>query len=213
MSTRARPNRVPATAGRVFGVLLFDNSPTMAPTTGQGSAERRRHQVFFYSSDDALAQGILDHMAPAFQPGHAAVAVMTADHLSTFRAHAQRKGFDLSMAEGSGQFVPLDAEEMLDRISVDGKPSRTRFRIVIPGLLRMIEQEHPHVHVYGEMGWLLGQQGNFEGALRLEQLWNEVGADQSFEFMCAYPESAFAGPKKQELHRALRDLHTHVRSA
>ena len=40
---------------------------------------------------------------------------------------------------------------------------------------------------------LLWAEGNREGALRLEKLWNDLGKIKSFSLLCAYPMSVFHG--------------------
>jgi PAS domain S-box-containing protein len=42
---------------------------------------------------------------------------------------------------------------------------------------------------------ILWATGNYEAALRLEQLWNQLAREHSFSLLCAYPIAAFSSPK------------------
>ena len=46
------------------------------------------------------------------------------------------------------------------------------------------------VFAFGEMVALLYAAGNPAGAIRVEQLWNELAQRQSFSLYCAYPLSS-----------------------
>ncbi|OLD94612.1 MAG: hypothetical protein AUG80_18310 [Candidatus Rokubacteria bacterium 13_1_20CM_4_68_9] len=48
------------------------------------------------------------------------------------------------------------------------------------------------MRAFGEMVALLCAKGNLNGALRLEELWNDLGSGKSFSLLCAYPLQQFA---------------------
>src|SRR5581483_8592486 len=64
--------------------------------------------------------------------------------------------------------------------------------------------------LYGEMVDLLWQDGNTEGAVRLEELWNELASTHSFSLLCVYAMGNFY----QEVHahhfREICRQHAHV---
>lgn len=63
------------------------------------------------------------------------------------------------------------------------------------------------VRAYGEMVALLWDEGNATGALRLEELWDELQRETEFSLLCAYPEDALGGEADcARVHAA----HTHV---
>jgi hypothetical protein len=49
------------------------------------------------------------------------------------------------------------------------------------------------VRAYGEMVALLWAEGNVNGAIQLEKLWNDMGKIRDFSLFCAYPQAAVAG--------------------
>jgi PAS domain S-box-containing protein len=56
--------------------------------------------------------------------------------------------------------------------------------------------ETRRVAVFGEMVALLWADGNFEAAIQLEQLWNQLAQTHSFQLHCAYPLNLF--PKEED---------------
>lgn len=54
--------------------------------------------------------------------------------------------------------------------------------------------------VFGEMVALLWAQGNKQGALELEALWNDVLSERTFYLHCAYPRRAFSNEDESRLH-------------
>jgi PAS domain S-box-containing protein len=47
------------------------------------------------------------------------------------------------------------------------------------------------IHAFGEMVALLWADGNREGAIQLEELWNKLGRQYRFALFCAYPMNGF----------------------
>jgi hypothetical protein len=66
------------------------------------------------------------------------------------------------------------------------------------------------VLAFGEMTDLLARQGNLDGALRLEELWNELAETYTFSLLCAYSLSAFSEDTHDAALRAICNQHSHV---
>jgi len=82
----------------------------------------------------------------------------------------------------------LDARETLAQFMDGVLPDSGRFRACLGRVLEESRsgREHLTIRAFGEMVDLLLQDGNPEGALRLEQLWNELGHDYGFSLLCGY---------------------------
>ncbi|HLF92631.1 MAG TPA: MEDS domain-containing protein [Planctomycetota bacterium] len=76
------------------------------------------------------------------------------------------------------RIVFLDAREALSRILVDGRPDPDRFAALARELLGKTA-DRPF-RVFGDAVDLLAQEGNFEGAVRLEELWNDLRRSRAF---------------------------------
>ena len=63
--------------------------------------------------------------------------------------------------------------------------------------VRSTIDQDARIAVFGEMVALLWADGNKEGAIRLERLWNDLAHTNSFALHCAYPRNGF-GPLDSE---------------
>ncbi len=176
-------------------------------------AQKRWHYVHFHDTDTELVDNICRFLQPALRPGHAGIIVATKDHLASVRERASIFGLDLATAEANGQFVALDAQELLSRLMVDGLPDNTRFHVIVQGLLKEVAEKHPHLHIYGEMVALLWEQGNEKGTHLLEELWNNLGRMRPFSLLCGYPKSAFHSEEHANAFSRICNAHSHVHAA
>ena len=148
--------------------------------------------------------------------GQRCVAIATADHRDAFATGLHAKGFDVERACTNGQLVLLDAEELLSAFMVGSLPDASRFRLALGGLLggNLGPGEHTAdrkaVLAFGEMVDLLWRANNLEGAIRLEELWNELAGIYSFSLLCAYSLSSFGQDTHDAPLRAICNQHTHV---
>ena len=173
-------------------------------------AQKRWHYVHFHESETELVDNICRFLQPAFRPKHAGIVVATKEHLAAVRERASTFGLDLRAAEASGQFVPLDAEELLSRIMLNGLPDHTRFHVIVQGMLKDVAEKHPYLHIYGEMVALLWEQGNERATHLLEELWNNLGRMRPFSLLCGYPRSAFHSEENAAALSHICNAHTQV---
>ena len=82
----------------------------------------------------------------------------------------------------------LDAEETLALFMVNGIPDPSRFKAMIGAVIaELAGGPRPRiVRAYGEMVNLLWRDGNHDGAIRLEVLWNELAMSHNFALLCGY---------------------------
>jgi signal transduction histidine kinase len=174
------------------------------------------HSVQFYEDDGFLAETVVDFFAAGLVNGQRAVAIATRAHGDSFAAGLFEKGFDVERARLNGQIVLLDAEELLAAFMVGSLPDAGRFRLAMDGLLgshaRFGEAVAPRkpVLAFGEMVDLLWRRGNLEGALRLEELWNELANVYNFSLLCAYSIDSFEHDSDDAPLRAICNQHVHV---
>lgn len=147
------------------------------------------HLVQFYLTDAFLLDTVARFIGESLSEGKPAIAVMTKAHREGLNQRLVLRGIDVATLLGRGLYTPLDAAETLSKFMVDGQPSEPRFNEVIGDLIRRASA-HGHrdpVRVFGEMVALLWREGDAQGALRLEELWNGLAKTLSFTLLCAYP--------------------------
>jgi hypothetical protein len=77
---------------------------------------------------------------------------------------------------------------MLGAFMVDGMPDPTLFRSTVGDMIeRLCAGRIPcPMRAYGEMVDLLWQEGNSDGAIKLEILWNQLASPYDFALLCGY---------------------------
>ena len=177
----------------------------MAGRSWHAIDEARGHIVKIYDDDQDLMAEVSDFVADGIAEGDVVLVVATAAHR---RALEQLRSVDLDAAIAAGRFVALDAGALLAELVVDGVPDRGRFRAVVGGL---IDGAAPRrVRVFGEMVSILWDEGNVNGAILVEEMWNELARDRAFSLLCAYARSSFADGAALDSIRQVCDHHGDV---
>lgn len=167
----------------------------LAPPAQWHDEDERSHVVQFYTEDGFLLDGLSRFMGTALGAGDAAVVIATQAHRVGLVERLKARGFDLTNAILQGRYVSLDAAGTLAKFMVGGTPDAARFVELIGGILARVqaasEGENPRIVAFGQMVALLWAEGNYDAAIRVEQLWNELARTQSFSLRCAYPIQGF----------------------
>ena len=174
------------------------------------------HSVQFYEDDRFLIETVVDFFAVGLVDGQGAVAIATRPHLSAITQGLHEKGFDVDRTCTNGLLTLLDADELLASFMAGPMPDAARFRHAMDGVLGSharfgdaVRERRP-VLAFGEMVDLLSRQGNLEGAIRLEELWNELAETYTFSLLCAYSLSGFDEDTHDAALRAICNQHAHV---
>lgn len=179
---------------------LVQNNPEdlpfhFAPRTDWSAMGDTEHFVQFYEADGFLLNSLSGFIGSALKAGDGAIVVATKAHRDGLDELLSANGLDVGTASKAGHYVSLDAAETLNRFMVDGSPEPNRFMEVIGGIVGQVSQGKPKVRAFGEMVALLWADGNYTGAIRLEELWNNLQKEYCFSLFCAYPMSEFVGEK------------------
>ena len=167
------------------------------------SAEKapHRHDVLFYSDDTVLLDSVTHFIATALTAGNAAIVLATKSHQDSLLQRLKAVGVDTDGALQQGTYILLDAIDTLSAIMVNGLPDPVRFFERIGGFIeaatRAATLEESQVVVFGEAVNLLLAEGKADAAIRLEQLWNEVGRTFGLDILCGYDSSNFHGAEHE----------------
>ncbi|MDQ2937196.1 MAG: ATP-binding protein [Acidobacteriota bacterium] len=181
-----------------------------APRSSWAEMSDTEHFVQFYEADGFLLNSLSGFIGTAINSGDAALVVATPAHRDGLDELLQANGLDVTGARKCGQYVALDAADMLSKFMVDGAPEPSRFKEVIGGVIASVTDRRSRVRAFGEMVALLWAEGNYTAAMRLEELWNDLQKAHSFSLFCAYPMNAFGGEKFVESHSGVCTVHTRV---
>ena len=152
------------------------------------------HLMHVYENEGFFIQTVGVFLSTALRRNEAAILIATQEHRKNLETWFTADGLNVEEAKASGQFVCLDAQETLDQFMVDGAPDKARFFGVIGPIIEKADADWTKVRAFGEMVAVLWAEGNREGAIALEELWNQLGKIYSFTLLCAYPKMGFGSP-------------------
>ena len=163
----------------------------LPPRWDWSNLSETEHFVQFYESDEFFLNSLSPFVGAGLREGDAVILAATKSHLEGLESRLLAQGFDLTAALASGQYVPLDAEKTLTQIVVDGALSPQSFMGLIGGTVAQAAEGRRRVRIFGELVALLWADGNYETAITLERLWNDLGKVHPFSLFCAYPMNGF----------------------
>jgi signal transduction histidine kinase len=173
-----------------------------------------QHGVQFYSQDSFLLEELSEYIGDALRVGDAAVVVATETHRNSLLQWLTSRGLDIAALVEQERLVVTDAAQLLETFMRDGWPNPESFNEVVGGVvakaLARAAGVRPRVAVFGEMVALLWAEGKADAAIRLEQLWNQLGHTKSFSLFCAYPMSSFNREKDAGLLLKVCEEHSAV---
>jgi PAS domain S-box-containing protein len=166
------------------------------------SAAAAGHTVQFYQDDSFLIESLRRFIGGALIAGDCALIIANEKHRNALCESLRLGGLNFTPALNDGRFVCLDVAETLAQFLVDGMPDPVSFKRVIGKTVAKVAEKAGggtrRIAAFGEMVAALWSQGNAEAAIRLEQLWNELAEQHSFELHCAYPLNLFSETRDAE---------------
>ena len=185
-------------------------------TDTAGEKAPHRHEVQFYSDDAVFLDSFAHFIGTALKSGRGAIAVITESHRGGLVSRLQAQGLDVDAATQQGTFIQLDVAETLSTFMVNGMPDTTRFFEIAGGLIeaaaKAARQEHYGVVVCGECSPTLWAEGKADAAIRVEQLFNQVGKAFGLDLLCGYALSSFHGEEDEHVFQSICAEHSAVYS-
>jgi len=183
-----------------LGSLLRDTGPP----------DKHDHLVQFYETDPCLVETVCSVLMPALGAGDTAIVVATPVHRRLFERAFRNAGIDVEGAIDDGRYLPFDAEALLRRFMIDGRPDTALFQRTIGAVFAVASEGGRRIRVYGEMVALLWDYGDVASALALEDLWNDLAEIHTFDLLCAYPTRAFEEEASTAAFERICEQHTMV---
>ncbi|HWZ01736.1 MAG TPA: ATP-binding protein [Edaphobacter sp.] len=184
-------------------------TPPRSPT-----AHFHAHSVQFYEEDSFLLDSLTKVIGTTLVAGDVAIVIATQEHRDGLAKRLKARGLDLEVTAKLGRYCALDANETLSGFMLQGLPDPALFHSFMGYLFSAIkptaEGTLPRTVHFGEMVALLFAEGNFEAALKLEQLWNDLARSYSFELHCAYPMKVFDQQGHTQAFHNICAEHNHV---
>ncbi len=201
-SGKLKPRRHPQNGYRIYlhedleavlrsADLSTLNDAAFLPRFDWSEMGDREHFVQFYESDEFLIESVSGFVAAALNEGQSSVVIATHAHRVALQRKLAADGIAIAGAIEAGRYIVLDAADTLAKFMVDGLPDARLFTAHVGQAISQLAQGGRRVHAFGEMVALLWAEGNRHAAIRLEELWNELGKSHRFALFCAYPIAGF----------------------
>ena len=178
------------------------------------SAPELGHVVHFYADDGVLLDRLSSLIGDSLRAGESAVAVMTSSHRSGLEKRLIAQGFEVNEAINIGRLAIYDADRALSLFMDAAGPSRDRFLLQFGEIVRKaratITAKNRRVVIFGEMVAVLWAREEYEAAIRLEGLWNELALTCPFYLCCAYPANGFPDTSSRDSFAAVCAQHSDV---
>lgn len=187
--------RVPQAMPRDNGNVAVQDIAPLSDWSGMSESD---HFVQFYETDTFLINSLSGFIGTGLSTGDACIVVATKEHRESLEEQLQACGLDVAAASACGQYISLDAAETLSKFMIDGQPEPGRFFEVIGNIITRAAAGQRRVRIFGEMVALLWAEGNYDAALRLEGLWNDMQKSHAFSLFCAYSMNGFGGEEFAE---------------
>jgi PAS domain S-box-containing protein len=169
------------------------------------------HFVHFFEKDAFLVDSLRGFIGEGLGRDEPALVILTPEHLAALEDRLAADGIDLAAARSRGRYRALDAADTLSLFMAGDRPDPARFRRVMGEVLRpMVPPGGGCVRAFGEMVALLWADGRKQGAIELEELWNDLATSFRFTLYCAYPMSLFASADEAEKFGHVCTRHTRV---
>lgn len=172
------------------------------------------HAVQFYEDEAVFIESLSEFVGSALGAGGACIVIACQDHHRKLTEHLSGNGIDIARTVAEGRYLHLDAHRTLDRFILQERPDRQRFwdemEPVLERAKAALRPGAKTVSAFGEMVALLWAEGNHQGAIELEHLWNELIQRHKLNLRCAYPIGSFAGQSYSEMFNAICAEHTAV---
>jgi hypothetical protein len=159
-----------------------------------------QHVAAFYQSDDFLTERIASFVAEGLARDERVIVVATMTHWNAVAARLENAGVSHGRAATDRRLILLDAEHMLDAITVDGRVMGERLAEMLTPLLST------RTRIYGELVSLLAQRGDLESALGIETLGHDLSRMLKIDVLCGY-QSTSTSPLAPADVRRIHDAH------
>jgi hypothetical protein len=169
------------------------NVPAKANTLAPLPGERGHHGAQFYTDSRRLCMSVADFLGDGIAAGQPVIVIATPRHSESILGELHARGFNAKRLIQDQSLIMRDAKETLAQFMDGERPTAGKFSRTIGEVINRAcaGRKDCVVRAYGEMVDVLWRNGNRDGAIRLEVLWNELARKYSFSLLCGYAMGNF----------------------
>src|SRR5258708_16643185 len=157
-----------------------------------GSVERSAHILQVYRSEIIFLDALEGFVGSALRGDEGALVIASAPHLHELEKRLRQRWIDVDRARWQQRYIPILANETLQKLLVDGMPDEAQFFEVARKLIARARGNGRQVRAFVEMVPLLWAQGQTEASAQLETFWARLAKAEEFPLFCAYLQDNYA---------------------
>jgi len=157
------------------------------------------HVIQFYENDEVFLDTLAGFVGSGISAGECVVVIATSNHLQSLYYRLSNYAINIQTLMDDDRYIPLNAEEVLDKFMVDGWPDEDRFNKTISSIVNKGACRNRRVRAFGEMVALLWGRGDNAATVHLEHLWNRFCETNNLSLFCAYPKTGFTEDIKDSI--------------
>jgi DNA-binding NarL/FixJ family response regulator len=209
LKSRTRLDLISAIDHALAGRLFVPSLTSLSTVAGS------RHAVQFHANDSHFLDEVSKLVGATLRSGEQVVLVTSESTRNGVAQRLQARQLNLAMLAERGQYVAQDSALALSQVMHDGRPDKEHLAEIIHGLdrLRLAVPNGPgRLTIFGDMTVSLCRNGDFEAALELERIWNDLTRALPFFTVCSYPIDCFENSEALNLLSNVCAAHSAVTS-
>jgi hypothetical protein len=171
------------------------NTSAVLPSSGT-------HLAAFYQTDHFFVEQAAAFVGNGLAAGEHVIVLATLPHWNAIAARLEEGGIAYGRAASEGRLVLIDAEHVLETVTINGHVDVAAFRATLSPLIPVGKK----LRIYGELVSLLAQRGDVDGAVTLEALGTELARNPEVSILCGY-HAAGHPPLDADAIRRIEDVH------
>jgi DNA-binding NarL/FixJ family response regulator len=210
LKSRIHPDLIGAIDHALAGRLFVPSLTSLSALAGS------RHAVEVHASESHFLDELSQLVHATLRSGEQVVLVSSEATRIGVAQRLQARQLNLAVLEERKQYVATDSGLALSRVMHEGRPDRERVAEMIHGLdrWRLAGPNAPRgrLTICGDMSASLCRNGDFEAALELERIWDDLTRALPFLTVCIYPIDCFEHSEGRSLLSNVCAAHSAVAS-
>jgi hypothetical protein len=169
------------------------------------------HSVQLFDTTASRTEAVSTFVRAGLLRGEVVLLVITEEHWDAVVRRLHAAEVPVAATQASGQLVVRDAPGTVRLFRRNGTIDAHLFDRTAGSLVRRLRSAGNRLRIYGEGVDLLAAEGDFKGAVELEELWNALGKRESFSTLCGYASAHFGHPAHADALARICGTHSNVR--
>ena len=189
LKSRIYPDLISAIDHALAGRLFVPSLTSLSTVAGNG------HTVQFHANDRHFLDDVSELVGATLRAGEPVVLLTSEATRVGVAQRLQARQMNLPLLAARGLYVEQDSALAMSQVMRDGRPDKVRLGQIAHDLerLRLSAPNGPRsrLTLFGDLSGSLCLHGDFEAALEIERIWNEVTRSLPIFTVCSYSIECF----------------------